>query len=55
MTRGGKNYHLTDALGSVVAMVDETGAKVNTAAALAVFSPYHYQRFRAPALPVTGG
>ncbi|MCX4414940.1 DUF6531 domain-containing protein [[Kitasatospora] papulosa] len=31
MTRGGKNYYyLTDALGSVVAMADETGAKVNS-------------------------
>ncbi|MFJ4119964.1 RHS repeat-associated core domain-containing protein [[Kitasatospora] papulosa] len=30
MTRGGKNYYyLTDALGSVVAMADETGTKVN--------------------------
>ncbi|MFG3369558.1 RHS repeat-associated core domain-containing protein [Streptomyces sp. NPDC048156] len=30
MTRGGKNYYyLTDALGSVVAMTDETGTKVN--------------------------
>ncbi|MEI7029911.1 RHS repeat-associated core domain-containing protein, partial [Streptomyces pratensis] len=31
MTRGGKNhYYLTDALGSVVALTDETGTKVNT-------------------------
>ncbi len=31
MTRGGKNYYyLTDARGSVVAMADETGAKVNS-------------------------
>ncbi|MFJ5851283.1 RHS repeat-associated core domain-containing protein [Streptomyces sp. NPDC092903] len=31
MTRGGKNYYyLTDALGSVVAMADETGTKVNS-------------------------
>ncbi|MFG2677347.1 RHS repeat-associated core domain-containing protein [Streptomyces sp. NPDC048445] len=31
MTRGGKNYYyLTDALGSVVAMADENGTKVNS-------------------------
>ncbi|MEU0127683.1 RHS repeat-associated core domain-containing protein [Streptomyces sp. NPDC006289] len=31
MTRGGKNYYyLTDALGSVVAMADEAGTKVNS-------------------------
>ncbi|WLQ45218.1 RHS repeat-associated core domain-containing protein [Streptomyces laculatispora] len=31
MTRGGKNYYyLTDALGSVVAVADETGTKVNS-------------------------
>ncbi|MGR8008505.1 RHS repeat-associated core domain-containing protein [Streptomyces hypolithicus] len=31
MTRGGKNYYyLTDALGSVVALADEAGTKVNT-------------------------
>ncbi|MFJ6511681.1 hypothetical protein [Streptomyces sp. NPDC091405] len=30
MTRGGKDRHyLTDALGSVVALTDEAGAKVN--------------------------
>ncbi|MEW2066316.1 RHS repeat-associated core domain-containing protein [Streptomyces sp. NPDC007346] len=41
MTRGGKNhYYLTDALGSVVALADETGTKVNTYA----YSPRGVQR-----------
>ncbi|MEU9673335.1 RHS repeat-associated core domain-containing protein [Streptomyces parvus] len=41
MTRGGKNhYYLTDALGSVVALADEAGAKVNTYA----YSPRGVQR-----------
>ncbi|MFD4235388.1 RHS repeat-associated core domain-containing protein, partial [Streptomyces sp. NPDC058542] len=41
MTRGGKNhYYLTDALGSVVALADEAGTKVNTYA----FSPRGVQR-----------
>ncbi|MFG2923223.1 RHS repeat-associated core domain-containing protein [Streptomyces sp. NPDC048305] len=41
MTRGGKNhYYLTDALGSVVALADEAGTKVNTYA----YSPRGVQR-----------
>ncbi|MFF8556455.1 RHS repeat-associated core domain-containing protein [Streptomyces sp. NPDC015501] len=41
MTRGGKNhYYLTDALGSVVALADESGTKVNTYA----YSPRGVQR-----------
>ncbi|MFJ5869518.1 RHS repeat-associated core domain-containing protein [Streptomyces parvus] len=41
MTRGGKNhYYLTDALGSVVALTDEAGTKVNTYA----YSPRGVQR-----------
>ncbi|MGW6287304.1 RHS repeat-associated core domain-containing protein [Streptomyces sp. NPDC055107] len=41
MTRGGKNhYYLTDALGSVVALADDTGTKVNTYA----YSPRGVQR-----------
>ncbi|MFD3648648.1 RHS repeat-associated core domain-containing protein [Streptomyces cyaneofuscatus] len=41
MTRGGKNhYYLTDALGSVVALADESGTKVNTYS----YSPRGVQR-----------
>ncbi|MFJ3996572.1 RHS repeat-associated core domain-containing protein [Streptomyces parvus] len=41
VTRGGKNhYYLTDALGSVVALADDAGAKVNTYA----YSPRGVQR-----------
>ncbi|MET9925768.1 MULTISPECIES: RHS repeat-associated core domain-containing protein [unclassified Streptomyces] len=41
MTRGGKNhYYLTDALGSVVALADEAGTKVNAYA----YSPRGVQR-----------
>ncbi|MFH9697427.1 RHS repeat-associated core domain-containing protein [Streptomyces globisporus] len=41
MTRGGKNhYYLTDALGSVVALTDEAGTKVNTYS----YSPRGVQR-----------
>lgn len=41
MTRGGKNhYYLTDALGSVVALADEAGTKVNSYA----YSPRGVQR-----------
>ncbi|MFE3676058.1 RHS repeat-associated core domain-containing protein [Streptomyces griseus] len=48
MTRGGKNhYYLTDALGSVVALTDDTGTKVNTYA----YSPRGVQRTTTETVP----